>query len=82
MGQALHYEMEELTNTQIRRLLDRAKAGEESVLDDLGRPVAKIVPIQSRPRRQFGLLSGKIVLADDWDSESVNQEIAHDFGAS
>jgi prevent-host-death family protein len=49
-------------------LLDVVAAGEEVVLVEAGKPVARLLPV--RPRRQPrkpGLLKGKIWIADDFD---------------
>jgi len=32
-----------------------------------------------KPVRRFGLMKGKIVAADDWDSDETNEAIARDF---
>ncbi len=37
---------------------------------------------QHVPRRGRGLLAGQIDLADDWDSPSINEQLARDFGLS
>ena len=67
--------------THLSRLVARAAAGEEIVIARAGKPVAKLVPIDSgepRPRR-IGAWTGKLWLAEDWDSDAVNEEIARDF---
>ena len=43
----------------LSKLVARAEAGEEIVLARGKDPVAKIVPIKSKPKRQFGRLKGK-----------------------
>jgi prevent-host-death family protein len=67
--------------THLSRLVERAAAGEEIVIARAGKPVAKLVPVTSgepRPRR-IGAWKGKLWLAEDWDSDAVNEEIARDF---
>jgi prevent-host-death family protein len=67
--------------THLSRLVARAAAGEEIVIARAGKPVAKLVPVNGgkpRPRR-IGAWKGKLWLAEDWDSEAVNEEIARDF---
>jgi len=68
--------------THLSRLLERVEAGEEITIARAGRPVALLVPIQrALGPREPDLLKAKIWLADDWDSDAVNDEIADDFGA-
>lgn len=67
--------------THLSRLVDRAAAGEEVVIARAGKPVAKLVPAQEAKDepREPGLLRGKIWLADDWDSEEINDQVARLF---
>ncbi len=47
--------------TQLSRLLDRVRGGEEIVLAKAGEPYAKLVPIGTAKRgRQPGLVKGRI----------------------
>lgn len=67
--------------THLSRLVERAAAGEEVVIAKAGKPVAKLVPLDgTKPRpRVPGAWKGKLWLAEDWDSDEVNEEIARDF---
>jgi prevent-host-death family protein len=66
--------------THLSRLVERAAAGEEIVIAKAGKPRAKLVPVEEAPpKRELGFWKGKIWLADDWDSDEVNEEIARDF---
>jgi hypothetical protein len=43
--------------------------------------VAEVVPLNPRAERTArGSLAGRLQLADDWDSPTVNELIARDFG--
>jgi prevent-host-death family protein len=55
--------------THLSRLVEEAAAGKEIVIAKAGKPIAKLVPIESDlgPRR-LGSLRGKIWLADDFDA--------------
>lgn len=67
--------------THLSRLVERAAAGEEVVIAKAGKPVAKLVPVnggKAEPRR-LGAWKGKLWLAEDWDSDEVNEEIARGF---
>jgi prevent-host-death family protein len=67
--------------TQLSRIVSRVEAGEEIVISRDGRPVAKVVRLDSSVRRsRRGSLRGKIAFADDWDSVETNEAIARDFG--
>lgn len=79
MSEAEHYSFDDLSDS-LEEIRAKLEAGDELVLDSDGRPLAKIVPLR-RPfkRSGRGSLKGKIVLADDWDSDEVNEEIARDF---
>lgn len=54
--------------THLSRLLKRVQAGEEVVIAKAGKPVAKLVPIQSQRQREPGRLRGEIEIADDFDA--------------
>ncbi len=65
--------------THFSRLVQRAAAGEEIVIAKAGVPMAKLVPYRQPRRIVPGLMKGKIWLADDWDSDETNEEIAKLF---
>ncbi len=67
--------------THLSRLLERVAHGEEIVIAKAGKPVARLVPIDDmlREPRRLGALEGQIWLAEDWDSDEVNEAIARDF---
>jgi len=67
--------------TQLSRIVARVEAGEEIVISRDGRPVAKVVRLETNVRRTGrGSLRGQITFADDWDSPATNDAIARDFG--
>jgi prevent-host-death family protein len=45
--------------TNLSKLVARAEAGEEIVLARGKDPIARIVPVKPKPKRQFGRLKGK-----------------------
>jgi prevent-host-death family protein len=65
--------------TQLSRLLESVERGEEIVIARAGRPVARLVPIAAKPRRVPGAWAGRWVLADDWDSSALGEQIADAF---
>jgi prevent-host-death family protein len=46
--------------TQLSKLLERVRAGEEIVIAKNGEPYARLVPLQQPKPREPGLLQGKI----------------------
>jgi prevent-host-death family protein len=67
--------------TNLSRIIERVEHGEEIIISRAGNPVAKVVPLTRRIDRDGrGSLRGKLVAADDWDSDEVNEAIARDFG--
>jgi len=69
--------------TNLSRIIDRVEHGEEIVISRAGKPVAKVVPlIRTVNRNGRGSLRGRLVIADDWDSDEVNDAIADEFGMS
>jgi prevent-host-death family protein len=69
--------------TNLSRIIDRVEHGEEIIISRAGSPVAKVIPLNRRvERRGRGSLRGQLVVAEDWDSDEVNEAIARDFGTA
>jgi prevent-host-death family protein len=67
--------------TNLSRIIERVEHGEEIIISRAGQPVAKVIPLTRRLRRTGrGSLRGKLVLADDWDSDEVNEAVGREFG--
>ena len=67
--------------TNLSRIIDRVEHGEEIIISRAGTPVAKVIPlIRTANRTGRGSLRGSLVIAEDWDSDDVNDAIARDFG--
>jgi prevent-host-death family protein len=61
--------------THLSRLLERVAMGEEVILAQAGKPLAKLVPISSeRPRFKLGSAKGEFVVPDDF-SDPLPKEI-------
>lgn len=52
--------------THLSRLLEKAADGEEIIIAKSGRPVAKLVAVESHPRRKLGMLAGSVHLPKDF----------------
>lgn len=55
--------------TQFSKLVDAVMHGEEVIIAKAGKPAARLVSFtQQKPTRRFGVLKGKITIADDFDA--------------
>ncbi|MDR1237386.1 MAG: type II toxin-antitoxin system Phd/YefM family antitoxin [Propionibacteriaceae bacterium] len=59
--------------THLSRLVERAEAGEETILTRHGRPVAKLAPLDPQRPRVPGALKGRIVISADFDELSPSE---------
>lgn len=64
--------------THLSRLLRRVLSGEEIVIARSGVPVARLVPIEPRERRVFGLDRGRFTVPDDFDAP-LPENVLRDF---
>jgi prevent-host-death family protein len=66
--------------THLSRLVDDVAAGAEVVIAKSGKPVARLVPLEKRPRRKtLGLLKGKLRVPDTFNAP-LPDEVIGDFG--
>lgn len=63
--------------TRLSQLVDRAAAGDDVVIGRNGKPVARLTRLEvgRRPIR-FGLLKGRIRVADDFDAPMPDDVLA------
>lgn len=55
--------------THLSRLVERAAAGEETVIAKAGKPMAKLVPYRSaQGRRRLGAWRGRVQIRADFDA--------------
>lgn len=54
--------------THLSRLVEEVAAGGEVIIVKAGKPMARLVPIENSKRIVFGLMKGKITVADDFDA--------------
>jgi prevent-host-death family protein len=63
--------------THLSRLIEDVAEGEEVVIAEAGRPVARLVPIGKAPgRRKLGLLAGTLKVPADFDAPLPDEVIA------
>jgi prevent-host-death family protein len=63
--------------TKLSKLVDEAAQGEDVIIARNGKPVARLTPLKPEklPAR-FGLLKGKIWIADDFDAPLPDKILA------
>lgn len=66
--------------TNLSKLLRRVSAGEEIVIARNGEPLARLVPMQSRGKRQLGIDDGRFEVPTDFDAP-LPDELLDAFGA-
>ncbi|MCZ6914268.1 MAG: type II toxin-antitoxin system Phd/YefM family antitoxin [Rickettsia endosymbiont of Ixodes persulcatus] len=54
--------------THFSKLIDAAISGKEIIIAKAGKPVVKLIPISKNKVRRFGILKGKIKIANDFDA--------------
>jgi prevent-host-death family protein len=55
--------------THLSRLVEQAAAGAEIVIAKAGKPMARLVPIETSAKpKHLGLLKGRITVPDDFDA--------------
>ncbi len=61
--------------TNLSQLLERAEAGEEIIIARGQTPVAKLVPIKEKPKRQFGLYAGLATVGPEFFDPLPEEEL-------
>lgn len=54
--------------THFSKLVDAVIHGNEILIAMAGKPVAKLGPIEKKPKRRFGILKGKVKISKDFDA--------------
>ena len=67
--------------THFSKLVDSVMKGNEITIAMAGKPVAKLIPIEEKPKRCPGGLKGKIKIAKDFDAP-LPEDILADFEGS
>ena len=68
--------------THLSRLVDKAMAGEDVIIAKAGKPMVRLVPIETKSRRTgFGTLKGKIRISDNFDAP-LPDEVLRGFGVA
>jgi prevent-host-death family protein len=64
--------------THFSKLVDSVMKGNEIIIAMAGKPVAKLIPIEKKPKRRPGALKGKIKITKDFD-DPLPEDILSDF---
>ncbi|HSX37809.1 MAG TPA: type II toxin-antitoxin system Phd/YefM family antitoxin [Chlamydiales bacterium] len=67
--------------THFSKLVDSVIKGNEIVIAMAGKPVARLTPIEKKPKRRPGALKGKIKVAKDFDAP-LPEDMISDFEGS
>lgn len=68
--------------THLSRFVEQAAAGEEIIIAKAGKPIAKLVPLQSLPRhRNLGMFKGQLNVPSDFDAP-ISDEMITQFESS
>ncbi len=63
--------------TRLSQLIDIAASGEDVVVSRNGKPLVRITRLERTKRRiRFGLLKGKVIVADDFDAPVPDEVLA------
>ncbi len=55
--------------THFSKLLARVRVGEEVIIAKAGKPIARLVPVETKPgRRVAGSAAGKVIIMPDFDA--------------
>ena len=66
--------------THLSRLLRRVRAGEEFVIADAGRPVARVIPFAAPAAPRLGGDEGQVWIAEDFDAPLPQAVLAAFWG--
>lgn len=54
--------------TNLSRIIEQVAAGAEVLIAKAGKPMARLSPLQAAAPIRFGVLKGKVSIADDFDA--------------
>jgi prevent-host-death family protein len=54
--------------SQLSRLIEAVVNGEDVVIAKAGTPIVRLVSVEKKPKLRFGLMKGKIRIADDFNA--------------
>ena len=66
--------------SQLSKLIERARSGDEVIIAKAGKPVVKLVPVERGSHREFGSAAGQITFQEGWDAPLTDEEMAEFLG--
>jgi len=60
--------------TKLSQLIERAMSGEEVVIAKAGKPMVKLVRIETPPKRRLGMARGSVTYTEGWDAPMTDAE--------
>ena len=66
--------------TMLSKLIERAVSGEEVIIAKAGKPVVKLVKVQSGSKRVLGSAAGTIRYSKGWDSPMTDRDLNEFLG--
>jgi len=67
--------------SKLSQLAEKALKGERVIIAKAGKPLVQLIPYSEAIHRQFGQFKSEFRMADDFDSDAINQEISQLFGS-
>jgi prevent-host-death family protein len=66
--------------SQLSKLIERARMGDEVIIAKAGKPVVRLVPIDRPHKRVFGSAKGEITFKKGWDAPMTKRQIEEFLG--
>ena len=66
--------------TNLSKLIERARAGDEVIIAKAGTPMVRLVPVDRPAKRIFGSAKGQIVFKKGWDAPMTKRELDEFLG--
>jgi prevent-host-death family protein len=66
--------------SNLSKLIERARAGDEVIIAKAGTPMVRLVPVDSPRKPIFGSAKGQIVFKKGWDAPMTKRELDEFIG--
>jgi prevent-host-death family protein len=66
--------------SNLSKLIERARAGDEVIIAKAGTPMVRLVPIEPTGKRIFGSAKGQITFKKGWDAPMTKRELDEFLG--
>ena len=65
--------------SRLSQLVEKVLCGEQVIIAKSGKPLVEIIPFKPQANRVFGQFKNEFEMADDFDGEQINDDIADLF---